>query len=163
MQKPGIVPGLFLYQQSYCKRPLNRYICRMVFVINKLYRDKLVPQQLTMGRKILCTRKTGDELIQLLTEKADEEMQEIQQIIADAGVVRKQTAADLQLFQKKVIAELKDLSEVRDALRDCGGDKSLADSYRKSVIEICDQYGIDIMDVIFAQNEDRQERGGFKE
>lgn len=41
----------------------------MVSIINKLFRDNLVPQQTARGWTVLCTKLIGQKLIDALYEK----------------------------------------------------------------------------------------------
>ncbi len=87
----------------------------MVFVINKLYRDKLIDKQLLMGWKVLCMKKTGKALIDALYEKAEEELKELNQLVKE---LHEDTTRKLDELQKELMKEMKDIKEAIDVLTD---------------------------------------------
>lgn len=132
----------------------------MVFVINKLYRDLLVEQQTARGRKVLCTRKTAKELIELLYEKGEEEIAELTHL---AQILQQDTEAKLHELQKQIIKEMKDIQEVIDVLTDMWEKTEKLSSFVHIIETVKEQYSIDTVELVSAQQKDREERGSFRE
>lgn len=131
-----------------------------ISVIEKLFRDNLVPQQTAMGRTILCTKYTGKQLIDALYDKLEEELSELKQLLQEE---REYIAAELQDLRKKVLNEAKDAQEVIDSLSFHGEWEVTLASPQQIIDEICDKFEITKEILAEAQRVDREDRWSFRE
>lgn len=132
----------------------------MVSIINKLFRDRLVPQQLAAGRTVSYTKISWQQLIDLLYDKAEEELKELKNLVEQEKEYTKQ---ELETLKTKIISEAKDVLEVIASLTYLWADSEKISDYQTIIDAIAAKYDIAKQVITEAQQKDSEERGSFRE
>lgn len=132
----------------------------MAFEINKLYRDKLVPMHQQMWWKVSFDNKTGKDLVELLYDKVNEELTELEELLT---AEKKYMQDELESLQKEILKEAKDAQEAIDVLLSLWEEKEKLRKFQNIIDTLLEKFVITKAVLAEAQEKDRDERWSFKE